>query len=137
MQKTKLLPLFLIMPLITLSVFALELDKEIYQQRRAEVMKEIGSGIAVIMSGYPPFRNGDVYYPFRVDNNFFYLTGIKEPGAFLVLYPKSQMKKEILFLPSHTPVRERWEGKSMGPGEEAQEMRKLIEDEFEGTEGEW
>ncbi len=135
MQKAKLLLLFIIISLIAFPVFALELDKEIYQQRRAEVMKEISSGIAVLMSGYPPFRNGDVYYPFRVDNNFLYLTGIKEPGAFLVLYPKSQMKKEILFLPSHTPTRERWEGKSMGPGEEAQEMcgieTVLSIDEFE------
>jgi Xaa-Pro aminopeptidase len=118
-----------------LSGFALELDKEIYQQRRAEVMKEIGSGIAIITSGYPPFRNGDVYYSFRVDNNFFYLTGIKEPGAFLVLYPKSQMKKEILFLPSHNPAREPWEGKSLNPGKEAQELSGietiLSVDEFE------
>jgi Xaa-Pro aminopeptidase len=134
-QKAKLLLLFLIIPLITLSVFALELDKEIYQQRRAEVIKEIDSGIAIIPSGYPPFRNGDVYYPFRVDNNFFYLTGIKEPGAFLVLYPKSQMKKEILFLPSHNPAREQWEGKSLKPGKEAQELSGietiLSVDEFE------
>jgi Xaa-Pro aminopeptidase len=135
MKTIKYLLIAVIICLISFFTFALELDKEIYQQRRAEVMKEIGSGIAVIMSGYPPFRNGDVYYPFRVDNNFFYLTGIKEPGAFLVLYPKSQMKKEILFLHSHTHARERWEGKSLKPGKEAQELSGietvLSVDEFE------
>jgi Xaa-Pro aminopeptidase len=135
MKKIKYLLIAVIISLIAFFAFALELDKEIYQERRAEVMKEIGSGMAVLMSGYPPFRNGDVYYPFRVDNNFFYLTGIKEPGAFLVLYPKSQMKKEILFLPSQKPGRERWEGKSLGPGEEAQKMSGietvLSIDEFE------
>jgi Xaa-Pro aminopeptidase len=135
MKKMKYFLLALIISLITFYCFALELDKGIYQQRRAELMKEIDSGIAIIPSGYPPFRNGDVYYSFRVDNNFFYLTGIKEPGAFLVLYPKSQMKKEMLFLPSQNPGRERWEGKSLKPGKEAQELTGietiLSVDEFE------
>lgn len=122
MKKLKLGILVLIISLIALSALCLELDKEIYLQRRAEVMKEMGSGIAILISGQPAFRNGDVYYPFRTDNNFFYLTGIKEPGAILVLAPQSPRMKEALFLSPRNAVRERWEGKTLGPGEEAQKI---------------
>src|SRR5438045_3649206 len=47
--------------------------------RRAEVMKRIGEkGIIVLLSGEARVYTNDVDYPFRAENNFYYLTGIKQ-----------------------------------------------------------
>jgi len=56
MRAAKLITFGLIISLIAFSVFSLSLDKEIYIQRRAKIMKKMGSGIAIIMSGQPAFR---------------------------------------------------------------------------------
>src|SRR5262249_43926024 len=47
----------------------------------------------------------------------YYLTGLDEPGAILVLIPQSDQKGpgEILFLPPRNLVREKWTGIKVGP----------------------
>jgi Xaa-Pro aminopeptidase len=62
-------------------------------------------------------------YGFRQDDNFFYLTGWTEPGAALLIAPASEAKTgspagaytEILFLPAHNLVQEKWTGPKLGP----------------------
>ena len=44
----------------------------------------------VLYSGEEKNFSNDVYYPFRVDSDFYYLTGFTQPGAVLVLEPKAQ-----------------------------------------------
>ncbi len=47
---------------------------------------------------------------YRQDADFYWLTGINEPGAYLVLAPKARFNKVTLFLKSRDPEAERWTG---------------------------
>jgi Xaa-Pro aminopeptidase len=73
--------------------------------RRAEVMKRIGpKGMLVLFSAAPRAYTLDVDYPFRQENNLYYLTGIKQPGATLMLIPGAKKTREILFLQRRDPA---------------------------------
>ena len=79
--------------------------------RRVEVMKRIGEkGIVVLFSGQARVYTNDVDYPFRAENNFYYLTGIKQEGTTLVLIPGAKKTREILFMPRPVPAQETWTG---------------------------
>lgn len=60
---------------------------DIYASRRHKLLKEIGSGVAVIFSQ----TSAD-----RLNKHFYYLTGIEESGSALILIPDGE-PKEILF----------------------------------------
>src|SRR5947209_8441820 len=73
-------------------------DPSVYRARREALMKEMGEGIAVIFADGQ--EDGDGY---RQGSDFFYLTGVNEAGAVLVLAPKERTYREFLFLPSRDP----------------------------------
>jgi len=54
--------------------------------RRARVVKALGAdGVMVLRSRKPAHFSNDIHYPFREDNNLYYLTGLDEPGTVLVV----------------------------------------------------
>jgi Xaa-Pro aminopeptidase len=77
----------------------------VYQARRAAVMKEMGEGVAVVFA--EGHEDGD---GFRQSSDFFYLTGVSEAGAILILAPKERTYREFLLLPARDPEQERWTG---------------------------
>jgi Xaa-Pro aminopeptidase len=84
-----------------------DLPVTVYQARRARLLAELGDCVAVISSqGVVEGITED----FRQDADFFWLTGINEPDAHLVLQPKSAYRKVVLFLKSRDPEAERWTG---------------------------
>jgi Xaa-Pro aminopeptidase len=84
-----------------------DLPVAVYQARRTRLMAELGDCVAVISSqGVVEGITED----FRQDADFFWLTGINEPDAHLVLQPKSAYRKVVLFLKSRDPEAERWTG---------------------------
>lgn len=42
--------------------------------------------LTLVKGNIPVLRNGDVYYPFRQDSDFLYLTGLSAPGLILTIY---------------------------------------------------
>jgi len=80
-------------------------EPSVYRERRAALMKEMGEGIAVIYAQGQ--EDGDGY---RQSSDFYYLTGVQEQGAILVLAPKERTYREFLLLPSRDPEAERWTG---------------------------
>jgi Xaa-Pro aminopeptidase len=142
MKKLKILSLAI---LISLSMFAQEeslLPPSFFKSNREEFMKAIGNdAIAILYSNSLKTRSNDVEYRFKQDNNFFYLTGLNEPDAVLVLVPqgfapsvlkvagkatgkyyditldtiKSDSKiYEVLFLKERDSLREVWTGRTLG-----------------------
>lgn len=86
----------------------------VYQQRRERLMAEVGDDALVAISAAPiRMRNGDSPYPYRQDSDFYYLTGLHEPEAVLVLTP-GQKHQTTLFLRPKDRERERWDGKRLG-----------------------
>jgi len=84
-----------------------DLPVEVYQARRAKVLAELGGCVAVLSSQGEV--NG-ITEDYRQDGDFYWLTGINEPGAHLVLQPKSPYRKVTLLLKPRDPEAERWTG---------------------------
>ncbi|MGA2114464.1 MAG: aminopeptidase P family protein [Bryobacteraceae bacterium] len=80
-------------------------------RRRHTVAAEIGpNGILILHAGEPRNYAGDVDWPFRQENDFYYLTGIGQTGGTLALIPGAESVREILFLPPSNPAQETWTG---------------------------
>ncbi len=79
--------------------------------RRKAMMDQVGSnGILILYAAEPRNYAGDVDWPYRQENNFYYLTGINQEGNALVLIPGAGRYKEILFLAPSNPSQESWTG---------------------------
>jgi Xaa-Pro aminopeptidase len=90
-------------------------------QRRARVAQNIGpKSLLILFSAEPRVYTNDVDYPFRQENNLFYLTNLKQEGATLVLLPGNTQTPEILFLPRRNPAAETWTGHMYSPEEASQ-----------------
>ena len=89
--------------------------------RRARVLESMGGGMMILFGAEPKVFSNDVNYPYRQESNLFYLTGVNQPGATVVLLPDNKIQKEILFLPERDPARETWTGHMLG-AEEARRM---------------
>lgn len=86
-----------------------------FKRRRSQLMKIIGEGsLAIICSSEEKRRNSDIYYPFRQDSDFLYLTGFNEPKAILVLIPGREHGETILFCREKDPKTETWHGRMAG-----------------------
>jgi len=131
--------------LISIPIFAQDLDLlpiSFFKSNRESLMSAIGNdAIAIFYSNSLKTRSNDVEYRFKQDNNFYYLTGLEEPDAVLVLVPagfspsilklagkatgkyyditldtvKSDLKiREVLFLKERDSLREVWTGRTLG-----------------------
>ncbi len=89
-------------------------DIQIYAQRRAELLKRMQSGIAIVPTAPERVRNRDSEYLYRYDSYFYYLCGFPEPEAVLVLIAGAQ-PQSILFCREKNPEREIWTGFRHGP----------------------
>jgi Xaa-Pro aminopeptidase len=85
---------------------------------RRAVMDRLGpQAILVLYAAEPRNYAGDVDWPYRQENDFYYLTAISQPGAVLVLVPGAETAREILFLPPSNPAQESWTGHLLTPEE--------------------
>ena len=88
------------------------------RKRRAEVLKRMGDkAVMVLLSTEPRIYTNDVDYHYRQENNLYYLTGIRQEGATLILLPGAAKTREILFMPERVPARETWNGRMMSADE--------------------
>ncbi len=88
-------------------VFTNVFPPEEYAARRARVMERIGDGVAILQGTTE--RPGE--QPLRQSNQFFYVSGVVEPRAILVIDGKT--RASTLFL---NPRNERREQSMFGPG---------------------
>ncbi|MBS1858870.1 MAG: aminopeptidase P family protein [Acidobacteria bacterium] len=86
--------------------------------RRKAAMAEMGEhGMMILYAAEARNYAGDVDWPYRQENNFFYLTGLTQPGATLVLVPGGEKTREMVFLPAADASREAWTGHMLTAGE--------------------
>jgi len=96
-------------------------------QRRARVAQALGpKAMLILFSTEPRVYTNDVDYPYRQENNLFYLTSLAQQNATLVLLPGNIQTPEILFLPRRNPARETWTG-HMYSAQEANEISGVKE----------
>lgn len=115
----------LLLAFLLLSVSAAALDRQAnadYRARRQALAEKTKGGVVVLFASTEA-EGPNALYGFRQDDNFFYLTGWKEPGAALLIAPAGAVSPtaplrayvEILFLPAHNSTQERWTGPKLGP----------------------
>lgn len=92
-----------------------EFKPDIFKRRRAEFMKRMQPGVAILPSAPEARRNNDVYFEYRQDSDFYYLTGFEEPGSLCLLIKDHPEHKFILFVPPRDPAMEIWHGRRAGP----------------------
>ena len=95
-------------------VFTGVFPPEEFAARRARVMEKIGDGAAILLGTTEP--PGEM--PLRQGNQFFYVSGVVEPRAILVIDGKA--KKSTLFLNPRNAQRENsMFGPGLSPGDDA------------------
>jgi Xaa-Pro aminopeptidase len=100
------------------------------EARRAALFARLGTAVAIVASAKLRSIEGD--YPqdsdYREQNDFFYLTGLEAPGAWLVLVArKSGRDQVVLYLPARESAMEQWTGPRLGPGAEASKLTGITD----------
>ena len=93
--------------------------KTTYIDRRKQLMGEkSGPCMIVIFSGSAPMKSLDAEYPFYVDRNFYYLTGIERENMILLMRKTASGEyDEHLFIEPFDEVLAKWVGGRMRAGE--------------------
>ena len=83
--------------------------------RREKFFEQMPDNSAAILCAAPEvLRMEDSHYPYRQDNDFFYLTGFSEPEAFAVLTKKDAVCEFFLFCRPNDPIQAAWVGDYVG-----------------------
>ncbi len=91
--------------------FTTAFPPEEFAARRAKIMSSIGDGVAILQGTTE--RRGES--PLRQSNQFFYLTGVTEPRAMLIVDGKT--KRSTLFIAKRTDQRQRMIGPYLDVGD--------------------
>jgi Xaa-Pro aminopeptidase len=112
---------------------------EVLGARRERLLTALHGAVAILSSAGP---RGDYAQDsdYREDNDFFYLTGIESPAAWLVVNGGGE-GGVTLYLPPREPAAERWTGPTLGPGPEARALTGLSDvrplEELQGDLRRW
>jgi len=114
MKSTPLVPLLFLLFGFTATVlaqdgmplFTEDFPPSEFADRRGKVFDAIGTESIVVLQGEPTQRG---YTRFRQSNEFYYLTGIEIPHAYLLM--NGSTRQSTIFLPHRNERRERSEGK--------------------------
>ncbi|HEY0006658.1 MAG TPA: Xaa-Pro peptidase family protein [Pyrinomonadaceae bacterium] len=92
-----------------------------YRARRQRLMDQLKDGVVVILGNVEESAGVEARY--KQNNWMAYLTGVRTPGAALLLVPQGlasqQGAREFVFIPPRDLQAERWTGVQLAPGPEA------------------
>lgn len=114
------------------------LNKDFHKGRREALRALMPEGsVAVFFAAPVRNRANDVDYEYHQDPDFYYLTGLTEPNAVLVIFKEKQKfadgNTEMIFVQNRNPSSEVWTGRRLGTdGVEKQLGIKpaLVNDDF-------
>ena len=93
-----------------------QISNRLFVRNRANFAAQLPpKSVAVFTANEPMPRNGDEFYPFRQQSDFFYLTGINEENAYLLIapdYPDEKLR-EVLFIEPYDEVKATWQGEML------------------------
>ena len=92
------------------------IPNRLFSRNRANFAAQLPpKSVAVFTANEAMPRNGDEFYPYRQQSDFFYLTGINEENSFLLIapdYPDETMR-EVLFIEPYDEVKATWQGEML------------------------
>jgi Xaa-Pro aminopeptidase len=123
MRKAVIFAVLLNVLFLTHLMFALDRQPNADYRARRQGLSGKAKGGAILLFAPPEAEGPNAAYGYRPDSNFFYLSGWTEPGAAVLIAPAVEAKdkdpgrayEEILFLPAHNYVQEKWTGPKLGP----------------------
>ena len=92
------------------------IPNRLFSRNRANFAVQLPpKSVAVFTANEAMPRNGDEFYPFRQQSDFFYLTGINEENAYLIIAPNypDETMREILFIEPYDEVKATWQGEML------------------------
>ena len=113
-------------------ILAAASDADVFKARREALMEKLDGGVAILYGSNN--SSGIVKGGFVQESSFYYLTGVSEPGAALILAPGERRYQEILYLQPRNPEIEDWDGRreplgeaqARVPGTSLENMAELI-----------
>lgn len=92
-----------------------------FETRRKRYLNQVDSGsVSLFFAGSAPQKSADQSYPFHVNRQFYYLSGITQPQAVLMLVKSESDQAAYLFVEKHDPVKALWDGPVMSFEEAAE-----------------
>ena len=89
-----------------------------YAERRARFYEKMeDESLCLLFSGVAKKKSYDEDYPFEVNRNFYYLTGIDQEDSILMLIKTGGEKKDYLFISPFDETKEKWYGRRLTPQE--------------------
>ncbi|MFN2565774.1 MAG: aminopeptidase P family protein [Gemmatimonadaceae bacterium] len=89
---------------------AADLQQE-YRQRRQALAARLPDGVLLALGAPEPRHD---YLPFFQEPSFYYLTGLREPGAALVMVKRGGAVTATMFVQPRIPAQEVWSGARLG-----------------------
>lgn len=87
------------------------IDKNEFTARRLAFLESMAEDSAALLSSGSLLElSQGVYYPFEVNRDFFYLTGVDRPDCSLLITKSGGESKEFLFIPPFEPAKAKWYG---------------------------
>jgi Xaa-Pro aminopeptidase len=122
MRKVFFVVVLLEVLFLTLMSSALDRQPNADYRARRQALATKTSGGTVLLFAPPEAEGPNAIYGYRPDSDFYYLSGWTTPGAALLIVPAVEAKgtdparpyTEILFLPAHNYVEEKWTGPQLG-----------------------
>ena len=94
------------------------MEENRYLLRRKYLLKEIEDrSVVILYSQEAPHKTTDQYYPYEINRNFYYLTGLNRSNFLLVLQRDGSNCFEYLFIEEATDYSNKWLGKRMTKAE--------------------
>ena len=117
--------LIMLAPLVTVAQQTTQyptdyLSPEFHAGRRTAFKEKLATnGVGIFFASQTRVRNNDVDFQYAQNKNFYYLTGLEESDALLLLFkqPVTILNKtgtEFIFVKKRDPQRELWTGKILG-----------------------
>ena len=93
------------------SPLAAQIPAAEYAARRDSLAATMSDGVLISLGGHEPAEDFLAFYP---QPSFFYLTGVTEPDAVLVIVKRASAVSMTLFVQPRDPAREAWTGTRLG-----------------------
>ena len=98
------------------------MNNTFYINSRKKYLESVNEqSVTILFSGNTFQRSGDQDYPFSVNRNFYYLTGINQDNVILILVKSINGIKEYLLIEENDEMMAKWVGMKLTK-EEAKEI---------------
>lgn len=94
------------------------MDKLLFKWHRENLLKQLlPNSVAIFFAGKEIKSTADQLFPFMINKNFYYLTGIKQTESILMLIKGANSSEIFLFIQEYDEYKEKWTGKKLTPSE--------------------